>query len=38
MGDRSEALNELFFGHSNSEILDRDGVGRVVRADFDLEI
>ena len=38
MGDRSETLNELFFGHSNSEILDRDGVGCVVRADFDLEI
>ena len=38
VSDRSKAVHELVFGHSNAEILDRDGVGRVVRADFDLEI
>ena len=38
MSDCAETLHELVFGHSNAEILDRDGVGSIVCADFDLEI
>ena len=38
VSDCAKTVHELVFGHSNAEILDRDGVGSIVCADFDLEI